>query len=164
MRYLPIIYLLFLLTACQKDKNDFHADRNVTRSHSLSQELRVFHDIGSIPSYLDSTFTSQVSSYDTTWNNDDGFSGQYSFIRRNEDSTLVIFEKKGRGVITRIWTPTPTEDTLDFYIDNDNHPAMSIKYSDLFPASSIHLSLHYAAISWEDFIVICQSRSQKAAR
>jgi hypothetical protein len=132
MRYLPIIYLVFLLTGCQKDKNDFPADRKVARSHSLSEELRVFHDISSIPSFLDSTFTSQVSSYDTTWNNDDGFSGRYSFIRRNEDSTLVIFEKKGKGVITRIWTPTPTEDTLDFYIDNDNHPAMSIKYSDLF--------------------------------
>jgi hypothetical protein len=35
-------------------------------------------------------------------------------------------------VIARIWTPTPTEDTLDFYIDNENRPTFSIKYADLF--------------------------------
>ena len=54
------------------------------------------------------------------------------YIRRNEDGSLVIFDRKGSGVINRIWTPTPTEDTLDFYIDDELHPAFSIRYLDLF--------------------------------
>jgi hypothetical protein len=36
---------------------------------------------------------------------------------------------QGAGVINRIWTPTPSEDTLDFYID-DGQPSFSIKYLD----------------------------------
>lgn len=132
MKYTPVICLIYMLTGCQTDTSKIPEIGNTKPSHSLLEELEVFSNIRSLPSFFDSTFTSQFSSYDTTGNNDDGFSGRYSFIRRNEDSTLVIFEKKGRGVITRIWTPTPTEDTLDFYIDNDRHPAFSIKYSDLF--------------------------------
>jgi hypothetical protein len=100
--------------------------------HSLTDELKVFYDITSLPVFLDSTVSAQVSSYDTTGKNDDGFSGTYSFIRRNPDSTLVIFDVKGGGVINRIWTPTPTDDTLDFFIDTDVKPSFSIGYRDLF--------------------------------
>jgi len=132
MKYLPAVCLILILIGCQNHKGDFSEKGNTKLSYSLAEELKVFHDIRSLPSFFDSTFTSQFSSYDTTWNNDDGFSGRYSFIQRNEDSTLVIFDVKGSGVITRIWTPTPTDDTLDFYIDNGNHPPLSIKYSDLF--------------------------------
>jgi hypothetical protein len=78
------------------------------------------------------TYSAQVSSYDTTGGNNDGFGGQYSFIRRNADSSLVIFDVKGAGVINRIWTPTPTKDTLDFYIDDAKQPTLSINYMDLF--------------------------------
>ncbi len=106
------------------------------KEHSLAGELRAFYDIASLPEYLDSTYSAQVSSYDTTGNNDDGFSGTYSFLKRNEDGSLVIFDKKGAGVINRIWTPTPTEDTLDFFIDDDSRPAFSIKYLDLFSGKS----------------------------
>jgi len=35
-------------------------------------------------------------------------------------------------VINRIWTPTPTEDTLDFFIDDTLKPAFSVCYLDLF--------------------------------
>ena len=120
-----LIFGIFLASCNTKqpanDKRHFH------KEHSLAEELRAFYDITILPEYLDSTFCAQVSSYDTTGNNDDGFSGTYSFLRRNEDGSLVIFDQKGSGVINRIWTPTPTEDTLDFYIDDDMHPAFSIK-------------------------------------
>ena len=78
------------------------------------------------------TYCAEVSTYDRTGGNDDGFSGTYSFIRKNADSSLVIFEQKGPGVINRIWTPTASEDTLDFYIDDTLHKAFSICYKDLF--------------------------------
>ena len=82
--------------------------------------------------YLTNTYSAQESSYDRTGNNNDGFNGTYSFVRRNADSSLVIFDVKGTGVVNRIWTPTPTDDTLDFYIDNDLKPTFTISYRDLF--------------------------------
>ena len=103
------------------------------KEYSLASELKVFYDVTSLPKYFENTFDAQVSSYDTTWKNDDGFNGTYSFLKRNADSTLLIFDVKGSGVITRIWTPTPTEDTLDFFIDSER-PTFSVKFSDLFSA------------------------------
>ncbi len=127
-----IPFLVILLGACTNEQQPSVNTRSRLKDHSLASELRSFYDISSLPEYLDSTYTAQVSSYDTTGNNDDGFSGKYSFIKRNADSTLVIFDVKGSGVINRIWTPTPTEDILDFYIDDEGIPAFSIKFSDLF--------------------------------
>jgi hypothetical protein len=98
----------------------------------LEDELRSLYDISHLPLYRDLTVEAQVSTYDTTGGNDDGFNGRYSYIRRNRDSSLVIFDVKGSGVINRIWTPTPTDDTLDFLIDDSSRPALSIRYCDLF--------------------------------
>ena len=96
---------------------------------TTEDELNEFIDFSRLPLYRSGTSVGQVSTYDREGKNDDGFSGKYSFIRRNADSSLVMFEAKGPGVINRIWTPTPTEDTLDFYVDDS---VFSIKYSDLF--------------------------------
>jgi hypothetical protein len=85
-----------------------------------------------LPVFLDSSLVAQTSSYDTTGGNDDGFSGRYSFLKRNADSSLVIFQVKGSGVINRIWTPTPNADTLDFYIGNTTVPTFSVSFIDLF--------------------------------
>ena len=100
--------------------------------HSVYSELKSLSDIYLLPVYSGADYTAQVSSYDTTGGNDDGFSGKYSFIKRNTDSTLVLFDQHGPGVINRIWTPTPTDDTLDFYIDSDDKIRFSISYRDLF--------------------------------
>jgi hypothetical protein len=99
---------------------------------SLLSELQKMHDLGNLPQYQSGEVVRQTSSYDTTGNNDDGFSGKYSFVRRNADSSLVIFEASGNGVINRIWTPTPNDDLLDFYFGGANKPAFSIRFSDLF--------------------------------
>jgi hypothetical protein len=99
---------------------------------TVVDELKNFYNIGELPAYRSNTYSAQVSSYDTTGGNNDGFGGEYSFIRRNADSSLVIFDVKGTGVINRIWTPTPTHDTLDFYIDDAKQPTLSINYMDLF--------------------------------
>lgn len=99
---------------------------------SLVDELTPLYNIAGLPGYREHSRVLQVSTYDSTGGNNDGFSGTYSFIKRNEDSSLVIFDVKGAGVINRIWTPTPTEDTLDFYIDDPPGPSFSIKYTDLF--------------------------------
>jgi len=99
---------------------------------NTATEINKLGNIVDLPSYVEGTTVKQFSSYDLTGNNDDGFSGKYSFIRKNKDSSLVIFEDKGNGVINRIWTPTPTNDTLDFYFGGSKKPNYSIRFSDLF--------------------------------
>lgn len=99
---------------------------------SLKSELKPFYNIDDLPAYRDKTVIGQTSSYDTTGGNDDGFSGKYSYLRKLADNRLVIFDVQGPGVINRIWTPTPSEDSLDFYIDDTTRAAFTIKYRDLF--------------------------------
>jgi hypothetical protein len=95
-------------------------------------ELSALYDISALPVYRSNTISAQISTYDTTGGNEDGFNGNYSFVRKNPDSTLVLFDVKGSGVVNRIWTPTATDDTLDFYIDDTTKPVLSINYKDLF--------------------------------
>jgi hypothetical protein len=44
----------------------------------------------------------------------------------------VLADLKGPGVINRIWTPTPTADTVQFYFDGERTPRISIPFIDLF--------------------------------
>ncbi len=97
----------------------------------IYEELLSLSRIDFLPQYRDNSLVHQISSYDTTGGNDDGFSGKYSFLRI-ENNNLVIADLKGSGVIQRIWTPTPTEDTIQFYFDGENSPRISIKFIDLF--------------------------------
>jgi hypothetical protein len=99
---------------------------------SLLSELKSYYDISTLPLYRTGTVEAQTSSYDRTGGNDDGFSGTYSYVRKNPDSSLVIFDQKGPGVVNRIWTATATRDTMDFYIDDNPQPTASISYLDLF--------------------------------
>ncbi|WP_114790348.1 glycoside hydrolase family 172 protein [Niabella yanshanensis] len=104
---------------------------NAQKVVNFQSELRRLSDISLLPQYLDGTVVKQVSSYDRTGGNDDGFSGKYSFIRKEKEG-LVILDAQGSGVIERIWTPTPTNDTLDFYFDGSSKPGLSIRFNDLF--------------------------------
>ena len=87
--------------------------------------------LDSLPTFRQAVKIGSVSSYDRTGGNDDGFSGKYSFIRK-EAGGLVVADLKGPGVITRIWTPTPTDDMVEFYFDGETTPRISVKFSDLF--------------------------------
>ena len=84
-----------------------------------------------LPAYRTGEYVEQISSYDRTGKNDDGFGGAYSFIRK-EGNHLVIADFKGAGVVNRIWTPTPTDDTLAFYFDGEKKARLRIRFSDLF--------------------------------
>lgn len=99
---------------------------------TLLSELNQFYTMRDLPAYRDQTVVGQVSSYDTTGGNDDGFSGKYSYLKKLSDTSLLLFDMEGPGVINRIWTPTPSEDSLDFFIDDTTRAAFSIKYRDLF--------------------------------
>ena len=119
---------IFTLTIIVLSSVHVFAQRKII---SIQSELGAMINLSDLPKYTDAV-VKQFSSYDTTGNNDDGFSGKYSFIRKNADGSSVIFEDKGSGVINRIWTPTPTNDTLDFYFDGSKKPSYSIRFADLF--------------------------------
>ncbi len=72
-----------------------------------------------------------VSSFDRTGGNDDGFSGKHSFIRKEGDG-LVLADLEGPGVIYRLWTPTPTDDWIEFYFDGESQPRLRVRFRELF--------------------------------
>lgn len=102
------------------------------KESSLIKELKKLSDIGLLPQYEKGSKSAMLSSYDTTGGNDDGFSGKYSYIRKEAGERLVMADLKGPGVINRIWTPTPSNDTIEFYFDGEKTPRIRLKFNDLF--------------------------------
>lgn len=94
-------------------------------------ELLKLTRIDLLPRFQKDVVVKQISSYDTTGGNDDGFSGRFSYLRK-ENGTLVIADLKGAGVIQRIATPTPSEDTIQFFFDGEPTPRIELKFIDLF--------------------------------
>jgi hypothetical protein len=102
--------------------------------HSAAQaqaSLQGLYRIENLPRLRPFVKVGSVSSYDRTGGNDDGFSGKYSFIRK-EDDALVIAELNGPGVITRIWTPTPNDSPLEFFFDGEKTPRLVVPFRQLF--------------------------------
>lgn len=97
----------------------------------LVSAVEQLHRLDYLPTFRRSAKIGSVSSYDRTGGNDDGFSGKHSFVRK-EAGGLVIADLKGPGVITRIWTPTPTDAAVEFYFDRETTPRLSLKLIDLF--------------------------------
>lgn len=102
-----------------------------TKTYRWSDEVALLKRVDQLPLYRHNQLMEQVSSYDRTGGNDDGFSGKYSYLRK-EDGNLVLAEFEGPGVVNRIWTPTPTEDTLLFYFDGEKTARLKIRFMDLF--------------------------------
>jgi hypothetical protein len=84
-----------------------------------------------LPELKQSVKVASISSYDRTGGNDDGFSGKYSFVRKEGDA-LVIADLTGPGVIYRVWTPTPTDDPMEFLFDGESKPRIVVGFRDLF--------------------------------
>lgn len=84
-----------------------------------------------LPRFSQALKTGSVSSYDRTGGNDDGFSGRYSFLRKEGDG-LVIAELRGPGCVYRIWTPTPTDDPVEFFFDGEAQARLRLPFRKLF--------------------------------
>jgi hypothetical protein len=124
------IGILSLMISCQQTSVP---EGNIIKRefHSISDELEELFRIEFLPQFRTNTIVGQISSYDTTGGNNDGFSGKYSYIRK-EDDKLILVDLKGPGVINRIWTPTPSEDTIEFYFDDELQPRIRVRFIDLF--------------------------------
>ncbi len=84
-----------------------------------------------LPALRQSVKVASISSYDRTGGNDDGFSGAHSFVRK-EEAGLVIADLKGPGIIYRFWTPTPSDDVVEFYFDGEPSPRLAVKFREIF--------------------------------
>jgi hypothetical protein len=93
--------------------------------------MEELHRLDLVPQLRRSVFVGSVSSYDRTGGNDDGFSGKYSFVAK-EDDGLVIADLMGPGIVYRIWTPTPSDDVMEFYFDGEQSPRIAVKFRELF--------------------------------
>jgi hypothetical protein len=89
------------------------------------------HRLDLLPRFRDSIEVGSISSYDRTGGNDDGFSGKYSFVRKDTRG-LVLAELTGPGVVYRIWTPTPTDDVMELYFDGESTPSIRLPFRELF--------------------------------
>jgi hypothetical protein len=122
--------IIVLLMACQQTSGP---EGNITQKEfrTISDELEELFRVEFLPQFRTNTIVEQISSYDTTGGNNDGFSGMFSY-QRKEDGKLILADLKGPGVIDRIWTPTPSEDTIEFYFDGETEPRIKIRFIDLF--------------------------------
>ena len=123
LRLKTLLLIAFLLGIFQ-----IHSQNQTYR---WSDEVELLKRMDRLPAYRHNQLIEQESSYDRTGGNDDGFSGKYSYIRK-ENGNLVLAEFEGPGVLNRIWTPTPTGDTLLFYFDGERVPRLKIRFTDLF--------------------------------
>jgi hypothetical protein len=104
-----------------------------------------------------------VSSYDRSGGNDDGFSGKDSFVRK-EPGGLVLADLEGPGVIYRLWTPTPSEDALEFYFDGEAEPRIHRGFRDLFTEDEypfVQPLVGYGAGGFYSYLPIAFAKSVK---
>jgi len=88
-------------------------------------------DFGKLAVLRDSICT-QVSSYDRTGGNDDGFSGKYSYIRE-ENGKQVLFDADGPGCIYRLWSAMPNDQKIEFYFDGNTTAGLTFdSWKDMF--------------------------------
>jgi len=98
---------------------------------AISPGIEQLHRLDLLPRLKSYVSVGSISSYDRSGGNDDGFSGKYSFVDRDGDG-LVIADLKGPGVIYRIWTPTPTDDPIEFRFDGEAKPRIQAPFRELF--------------------------------
>lgn len=104
-----------------------------------------------------------VTSHDPSGKNDDGFSGAHSFVRK-EGEALVIADLTGPGIVTRIWTPTPTDDPVEFYFDGEARPRLVLPMRQLFvggPAPFRAPLVGYGAGGYYSYVPLPYERSLK---
>lgn len=127
--YFPLIFLTLTYACTYKKSAKSVIDYQPVAS--LVDEIEQLYKVELLPQYRNQSRVAEISSYDTTGGNNDGFSGLFSYLRK-EGNKLLIADLKGPGIIERIWTPTPTEDTIQFYFDGESEPRINIPFMDLF--------------------------------
>ncbi len=83
-------------------------------------------DVTQLPYFKDGV-VKEVSSFDRSGGNDDGFSGKSSFIRMEGDK-FVIFDEQGPGCIYRVWSANPGKGRIQVFFDGEATPRIDIPH------------------------------------
>jgi len=126
-----ILFIFCILLISPAYSQGKRKGKQEAKAITLVEELEQLYNPALLPQYRYGIHE-QESSYDRTGGNDDGFAGTYSFIRKEAEDRLVLADYEGPGVINRIWTPTPTNDIIEFYIDGEETPRIRVPFIDLF--------------------------------
>jgi len=114
--------------------------------------------------YLRDSVCTQVSSFDRTGGNDDGFSGVYSFIRK-EGENFVIFDEQGPGCVYRLWSANAGPGWVKLYFDGEDTPRVQFDhFEDMFTNVKYPFippfSQHFLG-GWANYIPLPFARSLK---
>lgn len=114
--------------------------------------------------YLRDSVVTQVSSFDRTGGNDDGFSGTYSYIRKEGDN-FVIFDAEGPGCLYRLWSANAGPGWVKFYFDGEDTPSIQFDhFEDMFTNVKYPFippfSQHFLG-GWSSYIPLPFSKSLK---
>lgn len=91
-----------------------------------------------LPYLLEGTQVQQVSSYDRSGGNDDGFNGTYSSLYVDSNDEYVLFDEMGAGCLYRFWMTygsSPADYAsyrLRFYFDNEVVPRLDMSIAEFF--------------------------------
>lgn len=105
-----------------------------------------------------------ISSYDPTGGNDDGFSGQHSYLRV-EDGKYVVFDAMGPGCLYRIWSANPDGNPIEFYFDDETTPRLKFDawknmFLDQVEPFTTPLSMHVIG-GWTSYVPLAYEKRLK---
>lgn len=98
-----------------------------------------------LPELLEGVQVRQVSSYDRSGGNDDGFSGTYSALYVDEAGEYVLFDEIGSGCLYRFWMTYDEKDAqypflrIRFYFDHETTPRLDLSVDDFFDGVGVPL-------------------------
>lgn len=125
----------------------FSSFRLKAQEVNAEQSSTEITNISAYPFIKNGTEYGLVSSYDRSGGNEDGFSGTYSVLRK-ENGNSVIAEIAGAGMITRIWFPYDADfpdapmflrnKRIFIYLDGHSIPTINMPIINLFNNSNIN--------------------------
>lgn len=115
------------LDACEVDRSD----TRVTLARLLAELL----DLSALaqlprPAYASGFFSTHDPSSDTAEAGDPAWYANYDFLMLGADETRTLLDVRGPGVLTRIWSASPSG-LLRVYIDGADAPAIEATFEDL---------------------------------
>lgn len=151
----PVVVSLMALRAA--------AQRPAPAGEPVGLGLRALIRLDELPLARTAARIGAFTSADPSGENDDGFSGAHSYIRKEGDG-LVIADLTGPGVVTRFWTPTPTDDPVEFYFDGESTPRLVVPMRRLFvggTAPFVPPLVGFGAGGYYSYVPLTYARSLK---
>jgi hypothetical protein len=141
VRYSVVASFLCLLIASAVDSSGVSAEESPSAVNAETRLIEELYRIDLLPRLQPGETCKMFSSYDRTGGNDDGFSGKYSILRK-ENGNAVLAEMKGPGCIQRMHFPHSEygvpgllgrkHEHVRIYLDGEKRPALDVPLEDIF--------------------------------